>query len=155
MGRALLFAAAGLAAMSLPAAAQQPGPQENLPQGLVLHVAAPAGETPRVSLGIVRRTAASIALQGRREMQSDCTWSPAGDLPVEADALVPLRDPAGLGGAEQFGDYYATLVNALATANGAASAPGQHACVQRTMTALGVSLLRRAQTVRRPAAPEQ
>jgi hypothetical protein len=127
------------------------------PRGLVFHVAATRGAAPTVSLGIVQQSSSGVALQGRREMQADCTWSEAGDLQVDPDSVVPLRDPAGLGGAEQFGDYYATLFNALATAGGAAPTPAQFACVRRTMATLGASLMRRGGQAQAqpPAAPER
>ncbi|MBL8548927.1 MAG: hypothetical protein JNJ73_03000 [Hyphomonadaceae bacterium] len=122
--------------------AQSSPPPPPRPSGLVFHVAV-TGAQPVVSLGMAQPAAAGALIRQRREMQADCTWALATDMTAPADSIVPLRDPAGLGGAEQFGDYYAQLFNALVTAKGATTTASQYMCVRRTMTTMAASLLQR------------
>ena len=144
--RAFILALALVSAGALvdAAGAQSRPPPPPRPNGLVFHVAvAGTAATPVVSLGMAQPAAAGALIRQRREMRDDCTWSQATDLTAPADQLVPLRDPNDLGGAEQFGDYYAQLFAALVTAKGGAANAGQYACVRRTMTTLAASLLQR------------
>jgi hypothetical protein len=106
---------------------------------LVFHVAAARGAAPSVSLGIVQ----GAMLRQRRLMQLNCTWAPAADLRVETSSVVPLQNPDSLGGAERFGVHYADLFSSLSASQGAVTTPEQRACVQRTMTRVGQSLMRR------------
>jgi hypothetical protein len=151
--RALLFAAAFALAGS--AHAQSAPPPQPRPQGLVFHVAGAGGTAPVVSLGMVAPGGTGPArISHRREMQADCTWSQAPDISAPVDSVVPLRDPSQFGGAEPFGNYYATLFNALATAKGSAPTPTQHTCVRRTMTTLAESLIQRRAAQAARGAPD-
>ena len=135
------------------------GGPESRRGGLVFHVSGGAGRPVAASLGLVERSSAGAVLRQRRQMQSDCTWTEASDLAVDLDEVVLLQNPRRLGGAEQFGAYYATLFSALVTSKGAAATPTQQGCVRQTMTRIGEGLLRRqaakGASSSRPILPEE
>ncbi len=88
----------------------------------------------RMSIGIAQGDGERATIRARQELAPDCTWASAPDVTVPMDAIVTLRDPAAVGGAERYGALYATTYSALVAYQGGSPAPEYHGCVRRRMT---------------------
>ena len=97
-----------------------------------------AGQLPYYSnnlcIGIAQGDGERATIRARQELAPDCTWASAPDVTVPMDAIVTLRDPAAVGGAERYGALYATTYSALVAYQGGSPAPEYHGCVRRRMT---------------------
>ena len=88
----------------------------------------------RMSIGIAQGDGERATIRARQELAPDCTWASAPDVTVPMDAIVTLRDPAAVGGAERYGALYATTYSALVAYQGGSPAPEYHGCVRRRMS---------------------
>ncbi len=99
----------------------------------VVHV----GNAPglRLSIGTAQPVSEErLNIRARQELQADCTWAAAPDITVATESIVTLRDPAAVGGTEQFGALYANTYTSLAGYQGGTPTPEYLACVRQRMT---------------------
>ncbi|MEQ1492483.1 MAG: hypothetical protein ABL932_18215 [Terricaulis sp.] len=88
----------------------------------------------RLSIGVAQGDGERANILARQELAPDCTWVSAPDINVPMDAMVTLRDPAAVGGAERYGVLYASTYSALVAYQGGAPTPEYHGCVRQQMT---------------------
>lgn len=99
----------------------------------VIHVSGEPGL--RLSIGTAQPVNEErLNIRARQELQADCTWAAAPDITVATESIVTLRDPAAVGGAEQFGTLYANTYTSLAGYQGGTPTPEYLACVRQRMT---------------------